>query len=110
MNIEILVDADAVAKKAAAIIAAEARKAVAARGRFSLAVSGGRTPWQMLRVLASEDVPWSSVDIVQVDERVAPAGDSNRNLTHMQESLLELVSLPAGKVHAMPVESSDLET
>ena len=50
MNIEILVDADAVAKKAAAIIAAEARKIVAARGRFSLAVSGGRTPWQMLRV------------------------------------------------------------
>jgi 6-phosphogluconolactonase len=109
MNIEILMDADAVAKKAAAIIAAEARAAVAARGRFSLAVSGGRTPWQMLRVLASEDVPWSSVEIVQVDERVAPAGDPNRNLTHMQESLLELVSLPAGHVHAMPVESSDLE-
>ena len=72
-------------------------------------MSGGRTPWQMLRVLASEDVPWSSVEIVQVDERVAPAGDPNRNLTHMQESLLELVSLPAGHVHAMPVESSDLE-
>src|SRR6476469_5323457 len=109
MNIEVLNDADAVAKNAAAFIAAEARTAVAARGRFSLAISGGRTPWQMLRVLASEDVPWSSVDIIQVDERVAPAGDPNRNLTHMQESLLQLVSLPAGQVHGMPVESSDLE-
>src|SRR5712671_5510015 len=109
MNIEVLNNADAVAKKAAAFIAAEARTTVAARGRFSLAVSGGRTPWQMLRVLAREDVPWPSVDIVQVDERVAPAGDPNRNLTHMQENLLALASLPADRVHAMPVESSDLE-
>lgn len=110
MNVEVFVDADAVAKKAAALIAAEARTAVTARGRFSLAVSGGRTPWQMLRVLAGEDVPWPSVDIVQVDERIAPAGDANRNFTHLQESLLERVSLRADGLHAMPVESSDLET
>jgi 6-phosphogluconolactonase len=110
MNIEVLNDADAVAKKAAVFIASQARTAVAARGRFSFAVSGGRTPWQMLRVLANEDVPWSSVDIVQVDERVAPAGDPIRNLTHVQESLLEFVSLSADRVHAMPVESSDLES
>jgi 6-phosphogluconolactonase len=110
MKIEVLNDADAVAKKAAAFIAEEARAAVAERGRFSLAVSGGRTPWQMLRILASEDVPWQSVDIVQVDERVAPAGDPIRNLTHIEESLLKFVSLPADRIHAMPVESSDLET
>src|SRR5215468_10826172 len=105
MNIEILNDADAVAEKAAAFIAAEARAAVAARGRFSLAISGGRTPWQMLRVLADDDVPWRSIDIFQVDERVAPSGDPNRNLTHMQESLLEFVSLSTDRVHAMPVEA-----
>ena len=61
---------------AAAVIAAEARAAVAARGRFVMAVSGGHTPWQMLRALADEDVPWKSVHVVQVDERVAPAGRS----------------------------------
>jgi 6-phosphogluconolactonase len=110
MNIEVLNDADAVAKKAAVFIASQARTAVAARGRFSFAVSGGRTPWQMLRVLANEDVPWSSVDVVQVDERVAPAGDPIRNLTRVQESLLEFVSLSADRVHAMPVESCDLES
>lgn len=110
MNIELLMDADAVAKKAASFIAGEARTAVAARGRFSLAVSGGRTPWQMLRVLAGEDLPWKSVDLVQVDERVAPRGSSDRNLTHVQESLLEFVPLAANCIHAMPVESSDLET
>ena len=54
MNVEILIDADAVARKAAEIIATEARAAVNARGRFILAVSGGHTPWQMLRALATE--------------------------------------------------------
>ena len=93
----------------AEIIAAEARAAVAARGRFIMAVSGGHTPWQMLRALANEDVPWEGVNVVQVDERVAPAGDPDRNLTHLRESLLEHAPLRPEQIHAMPVESSDLE-
>ena len=88
MKITVLDDADAVARQAAAIIAAEARAAAAARGRFLMAVSGGHTPWLMLQALAGEDVPWESVHVVQVDERVAPAGHPDRNLTHLRESLL----------------------
>ena len=67
MKIEILADADAVAREAAKIIAAEARAAVPERGRFVMAVSGGHTPLQMLRALASEEVPWEDVHVVQVD-------------------------------------------
>jgi 6-phosphogluconolactonase len=107
---QILADADAVAKEAAKLIAAKARAAVAARGRFVMAVSGGHTPWQMLRVLANEAVPWESVHVVQVDERIAPAGDRDRNLTHLQESLLEHAPLPAEQIYAMPVEGPDLES
>ena len=109
MNIEILPDANAVARKAAEIIAAEARSTVAARGRFVMAVSGGHTPWQMLRALANEKVPWESVHVVQVDERVAPAGDADRNLSHLRESLLEQAPLRPEQIHAMPVESPDLD-
>jgi 6-phosphogluconolactonase len=109
MKIEILADADAVAQEAAAIIAAEARAAVAARGRFIMAVSGGHTPWQMLRALADEEVSWAGVHIVQVDERVAPMGDPDRNYTHLRESLLEHAPLRPEQIHAMPVESPDLE-
>ena len=108
MKIEILADADAVAKEAAAIIAAEARAAVAARGRFIMAVSGGHTPWQMLRALADEEVPWEGVHIVQVDERVAPTGDPDRNFTHLRESLLEHAPLRPEQIYAMPVEEKDL--
>ena len=108
MKLEILPDADAAAQRAAAWIALQAREAVAARGRFALAVSGGRTPWQMLRALAAEDVPWREVQVFQVDERVAPAGDPDRNLTRLRESLLGRVPIPPGNLHAMPVEESDL--
>jgi 6-phosphogluconolactonase len=109
VNIEVLADADAVASKAAAIIAAEARDAVVARGRFLMAVSGGHTPWQMLRALAGEKVPWEEVQVVQVDERVAPPGDPDRNLTHLRESLLTRVPLRPEQLHAMPVEAPDLK-
>jgi 6-phosphogluconolactonase len=47
--------------------------------------------------------------VAQVDERVAPAGHPDRNLTHLRESLLDHSLLPPGQVHEMPVESPDLE-
>ena len=81
-----------------------------ARGRFIFAVSGGHTPWQMLRALATKDVPWDDVNVVQVDERVAPAGDPDRNLTHLYESLLEHAPVRREQIYAMPVEAPDLET
>lgn len=106
---QILPDAESVAKEAAEVIAAEARVAVAARRRFVMAVSGGHTPWQMLRALANEDVPWKSLHVFQVDERIAPAGDSDRNLTHLRECLLEHAPLPADQIYPMPVEEPDVE-
>jgi len=108
MNVEVLIDADAVARKGAEIIAAEARAAVANRGHFIMAVSGGHTPWKMLRALASEELPWEDMRVVQVDERVAPAGDTDRNLTHLRESLVEHAPLRPEQILAMPVESPDL--
>ena len=108
MKMEILADVDAVARRAAVLIAAAAREAIAARGRFVLAVSGGHTPWVMLRALAGEDVPWDGVHLFQVDERVAPAGDADRNWTHLRESLLDHAPLRPNQAHAMPVESPDL--
>jgi 6-phosphogluconolactonase len=109
MKVRIFADADSVAQEAAVMIAAEARAAIAARGVFVMAVSGGRTPWVMLRALAREDVPWDGVHIAQVDERVAPAGDPDRNLTHLRESLLGQASLRPEQIHAMPVEAPDLD-
>ncbi len=104
MKIEVLDNAELVAQKAALVIAGEARKAVALRGRFIIAISGGKTPWIMLRALADEDVPWDGMHIVQVDERLAPDGHPDRNMTHLRESLLGHVPLLPGRLHAMQVE------
>lgn len=109
MRTQVFENAEAVAREAARFIAADARASVAARGRFVLAVSGGRTPGQMLRALASEDVPWKAVHVVQVDERVAPAGHPDRNLTLQRETLLQHSPLPETQIYPMPVEGSDLE-
>jgi len=108
MKVEVLADPEGVARAAATLIAAEARVAAAARRRFFLAVSGGQTPWQMLRLLAREEVPWGGMHVFQVDERVAPAGHPDRNLTHLRESLLQQAPLRPEQLHAMPVEEEDL--
>jgi 6-phosphogluconolactonase len=109
MKFEVFDDADSAARAGAVAIAADARAAVASRGRFALAVSGGHTPWIMLRALGTEDVPWASVHIFQVDERVAPDEDPDRNLTHLRETLLQHAPVRPGQIHPMPVESLDLE-
>ena len=109
VELEVHTDAEAAAQAAAIFVAAAAREAIAARGRFVMAVSGGHTPWLMLKALAHEDVPWEEVHVVQVDERVAPAGDPERNLTHLLETLREIDGLSSDHIHAMPVEAPDLE-
>lgn len=109
MRIQALAEANAVAKAAAKFIAAEARAAVNARGQFLVAVSGGKTPRQMLHDLAEEDLPWNRLHVFQVDERVAPAGNPDRNLTHIWESLILRSPLPPDQIHIMPVEEKDLE-
>lgn len=109
MKIEVFADGDSTARAAAKFIAAEASAAAAARGHFVMAVSGGHTPWIMLRALGNEELPWERVHVVQVDERVAPAGDPDRNLVHLRESLLDHSPIRLDQIHAMPVESPDLE-
>jgi 6-phosphogluconolactonase len=106
MQIEILPDADAVAKAAAKLIASDARAAIAERGIFTFAVSGGKTPWVMLRELASEELPWEKVHLFQIDERIAPEGDKDRNLTHLLESFAA-APIPPENIHPMPVNAAD---
>jgi len=105
VRVETLPDAEAVAQRAAVYLAERARAAIARRGHFLLATSGGSTPWRMLELFSQEALPWEQVLLFQVDERVAPRGDPARNLTHLQQTLLDRV--PA-RAYPMPVEG-DLE-
>ncbi|GAB4239563.1 MAG: 6-phosphogluconolactonase [Deltaproteobacteria bacterium] len=108
MRAEILPDPGAVAARAAERIAQAARVAVTARGRCAAAFSGGATPWRALRILAGENIPWERVHLFQVDERVAPPGDPDRNSLHLMKALIDRVPVPPANIHLMPVEGSDL--
>lgn len=98
-------DLDALSYAAARYVADVAASAVAEDGAFHFAVSGGRSPWQMFGVLTDLDMPWDRTFIWQVDERVAPADDPDRNLAHLREALGDKTA----HVRPMPVEDADLE-
>jgi 6-phosphogluconolactonase len=102
----VLPDADAVARRGAELIAEAARDATDERGHFALAASGGRGPWAMYGQLEDHEVPWDRTEIYQADERIAPAGSDQRNLTH----LIAALSIGAqGSLRPMPVTDSDPE-
>jgi 6-phosphogluconolactonase len=105
-TLEVLDDADTVHRRGAELIAEAARAAVAGRGSCALAVSGGSDPWPMFSQLEDLEMDWTNTEIFQVDERVAPAGSDERNLTHLVESL----SIGAqGSIRPMPVTDEDLD-
>lgn len=110
MTIEVLADVESVGRRAAAAIAAEARAAVTARGRFTVAVSGGRTPWSMLQALSGMDLPWPHMHVLQVDERIAPANHPDRNLARLEASLAAPpTSAVPVRIHPMPVDAADID-
>lgn len=109
MKTEVLPGPEAVATRSAERIAQVSRDSVTSRGRCALAFSGGATPWGTFRALAGEDVPWDRVHLFQVDERIAPPGDPERNDTHLKESLIDRIAIPPENVHLMPVDGADLD-
>jgi 6-phosphogluconolactonase len=105
-RLEIFDDPKAVHKRGAELIVERARAAVSDHGRCALGVSGGRDPWPMFSQLEDHQLDWTRTEIFQVDERVAPAGSDERNLTHLVESL----SIGAqGSIRPMPVTDDDLD-
>jgi 6-phosphogluconolactonase len=109
MRLETRADATTLARAAARFVAERARRAMTERGRFIAAFSGGSTPLEMLEALVAEDLPWCAMHVFQVDERAAPRGDPARNLTLLENALLGRTPLSAERLHAMPVEESDLD-
>ena len=111
MNVEVLVDGEALAERAVELLVASAARAIDERGQFVWAVSGGSTPRRMLQLLSERrDLDWSRTHLFQVDERLAPDGDPDRNATMLQTELLTDTFLahntPAG-IWLMPVTAND---
>ncbi|MFI5028657.1 MAG: 6-phosphogluconolactonase [Solirubrobacterales bacterium] len=106
-ELEVVANERDAAQRGADLIAAAGRRAVEEHGSFSLAISGGHTPWAMLAILSDrEEMPWSETSLYQVDERVASPGSEDRNLTH---TVLALSMENQTAIRPMPVTQRDLE-
>ena len=108
MRIQILPTPEAAAERAADWLRAEIGRASAQRGRCLLALSGGHTPWRMLRDLRKLRVHWHDLQVYQVDERAVPASDERRNARQIADLLIAPDALESSQFHAMPVEREDL--
>jgi 6-phosphogluconolactonase len=107
IELELAGDERAAARRAAELIGAAGAAAVAERGAFALAMSGGRSPWAMLAILGElEEMPWAETELSQVDERIASPGSEDRNLTHM---ILGLSIDHQSALRPMPVTQRDLD-
>jgi 6-phosphogluconolactonase len=103
---KVVEDPEQAAVEAARVIRIAGENAIRERGRFAFAVSGGKTPWRMLELLADNGLEWSKTDLFQVDERIAPSGSPERNLTHL---VLSLPLACQASIRPMPVGGEDLE-
>lgn len=109
MKIEIFPSADQVAEKAAAYLEQLIRETLTYKKTFSLAISGGRTPWDMLKILSKASLPWSRVNLFQVDERIAPDAHKDRNLTQLFQAIEGSPMANQVAVFPMPVMAEDLD-
>lgn len=106
-TVEILPDKAALTLRALELILAQAQTAIAERGRFTIALSGGSTPKPIYEKLAEQDLSWDKIHVFWGDERYVPVDhpDSNEGMT--RKAWLNHVPIPASNVHPMPTGSGD---
>ena len=109
-EIRVLPDAAGLNRAAADEFIRCAREAVAARGRFAVALAGGSTPKAVYSLLAADQaetarrLPWEKIHVFFGDERHVPPTDAESNYRMASESLLSNVSVPEGNVHRVAAE------
>ena len=106
-EVQVFTDLDALSLAVAGDIAEEVEAAVSERGRFSMALSGGRTPRLLYQLLASqfcEKIPWDAVHLFWGDERYVPEDHPDSNFAMALDSLISSVPLPPQNVHRIPTE------
>jgi 6-phosphogluconolactonase len=103
--IEVYPDLESLSQAAAALLVEQANLAVAARGRFSVALAGGATPRRTYELLAApplvDRAPWDRVHIFWGDERCVPLTDPRSNARLAKEAWLDRVPIPGNQIHPM---------
>lgn len=102
-------DEDALGRAAAGLFLALSREAIASRGRFSTALSGGSTPRRLYELLGEKPyrdaVDWQRVHVFWVDERCVPGDHRESNFRSAFDTVLSLVPLPTENIHRIKGEA-----
>jgi 6-phosphogluconolactonase len=111
-DLHIFKDKDSLAAAAAALFSAAVLEAIALRGKFLVALSGGSTPKTLFTLLAQSpyqtQIPWPAVHVFWGDERLVPPDDPGSNYYHAQQLLLDKVPIPHSQIHRMRGELTAL--
>ena len=111
LQLHTFADAEAVSQAAAREFIRCAAEAVKARGKFTVALSGGSTPRRLYQILAEapcrDQVDWSKIDIFWGDERSVPPDHSDSNYRMANEAMLSRLPIPAARVHRLQAERED---
>jgi 6-phosphogluconolactonase len=108
----LLNDPEAVGLRAASIFRDRSKIAVASKGRFSVAVSGGSTPLRLYEILGStfrNDIPWDRTEIFWADERCVPPDHGDSNYKGVHDTLLSRIDISAANIHRIKGEMSSEE-
>jgi 6-phosphogluconolactonase len=112
-NVQIVDDPESLALAAAQLLVQSCREAIAARGRFTVALSGGSTPRRLYQHLAQAPlknaVDWQHVEFFWGDERAVPPDHPESNYRMAREGMLQPLAIAAQQIHRMPAERTEID-
>src|SRR3972149_6687355 len=110
-NLEIVSDAEALARRSVDVFVADAKRAIKARNVFYVAISGGHTPERFFQLLGEEpkatSLPWDKIHLFWVDERYVPPDSQCRHYKLAVDTFLPKVAIPQQNIHRIPTEHID---
>ncbi len=110
-KLEIVSDAEALARRSVDVFVTDAEKAIEARDVFCVAISGGHTPERFFQLLGEEpkatSLPWDKIHLFWVDERYVPPDSQWSNYKLAADTFLPKVAIPRENIHRIPTEHSD---
>jgi 6-phosphogluconolactonase len=105
--VEVLTDKTELIQRSLEVVLQKAQAAIAEKGQFTIALSGGSTPKPLYEALADQNLPWEKIHIFWGDERYVPPDHPDSNQKMARQAWLERVSFPAANLHPMPTDDAD---
>ncbi|HIK42569.1 6-phosphogluconolactonase [Thermoleptolyngbya sp. M55_K2018_002] len=106
-QVEVLPDVAGIVNRALALILERAEAAIAQRGTFSIALSGGSTPKPLYEAIAQQPLPWDKIQVFWGDERYVPPDHPDSNEGMARRAWLDHVPIPAANIHPMDTTPAD---